>query len=230
MTVTRYRNVEIFRHGAWVTEDLWVDESRGVFINPMQRFYDASDWHSFATDREVDCAGLVAAPGFIDLQFNGAFGVDFSSPSLTVQQVLDVAHKVTSTGVTSFYPTVISCAKDEYVSILRTLRAAMAKQRKGQQPRGAKILGFHLEGPFFSHKRIGAHNPVHIKTPNVKRLGAQRVLEETYGDLAGVKLVTLAPELEGVELVIGELKEKGVLVSMGHCNAKFQDGKVGVGT
>ena len=229
MTVTRYKNLEVLQGGTRICTDLWVDDALGVFLDPMDRFYRASDWEDFTTDRVVDCAGLLAAPGFVDIQFNGAFGVDLSSPSLTVQQVLHVANLLTATGVTAFYPTVISCAKQEYEHILKTIRAAMETQQQQAPIVGAKLLGIHLEGPYFSKERIGAHNPVYIQHPDMQAMDAAEALKQTYGELEGVKLVTLAPELKGIDMVIRELRNRGILVSMGHCSAKFSDGKVGFG-
>lgn len=70
----------------------------------------------------IDCGGHILSAGFIDLQCNGAFGVDFSNPELTCEEIIKVASKLPQTGVTSFCPTIVSSAATTYASLMKTFR------------------------------------------------------------------------------------------------------------
>jgi N-acetylglucosamine-6-phosphate deacetylase len=117
-------------------------------------------------------------PGFVDLQINGAFGIDVGSDHEALQTL---ARELPKTGTTSFLPTLISSPIERYGSFLEALeRAAPAS--------GAKILGAHLEGPFLSPARKGAHDPKNLRPVD---LG---LLEELLGT-GLVRVMTIAPEL-----------------------------------
>jgi len=177
-----------------------------------------------------DCGGLTVAPGYIDIQLNGGWGVDFSSAPGDVKKVkFDEAEKVDGIdgvtkkllchGCTAIVATVISCAPEQYRASLPHLRNYMKDQRRLQAevPR-AWVLGLHLEGPFI--KIPGAHPLQHLWKPEKEiRLSS---IEETYGDLDDVKLVTLAPELKGAQNVIPELQKKNIVVAAGHSEANLE--------
>ena len=76
----------------------------------------------FAAKRVIDCAGGIIAPGYIDIQINGAFGVDFSDPALTKDQVFMVSRSLLQHGVTSFCPTIVSSADHIYQHAIDTVR------------------------------------------------------------------------------------------------------------
>ena len=106
----------------------------------------------YAANRVIDCKGLTLAPGFIDVQINGAFGVDFSNLATTEQDVDKVAKGLLAHGVTSFCPTLVTSTTEVYHEIVAKLRP-----RAGTVD-GAAVLGAHLEGPFMSEHKYGAHN------------------------------------------------------------------------
>lgn len=163
----------------------------------------------------MDVAGLLLAPGFIDLQLNGAFGHDFTADPTAIW---DVAARLPRYGVTAFLPTIIT-------SPLETVSAAQAVLRNGP-PRnfcGAAPLGLHLEGPFLNPARRGAHNPAHLRLPDTR-------LAADWSPERGVRLVTLAPELPNALKVIRILRERGVVVSAGHSMADYEQARAGVHT
>src|SRR5918992_6023735 len=117
-------------------------------------------------------------PGFVDLQVNGAFGVDVATePS----RVVELSQALLSTGTTAYLPTVISSPESLYEEVLPELGADGPTS-------GAEVLGVHLEGPFINLEKRGAHAAAHVAPPDSGLL--LRIL-----DLAPVRMITLAPEL-----------------------------------
>jgi N-acetylglucosamine-6-phosphate deacetylase len=146
-------------------------------------------------------------PGFVDLQVNGAFGVDVATEP---QRVAELSGALLSTGTTSYLPTVISSPESLYEAALPVLAAAT-----GGPPSGAEVLGVHLEGPFIDLDKRGAHAAAHVAPPDPGLLS--RLL-----DLAPVRLLTLAPELDGAEELTTLASRRGVAVSAGHSGARFE--------
>lgn len=158
----------------------------------------------------LDARGLLLAPGFIDLQCNGAFGYDLTQ---NPESVWRVATQLPQFGVTSFLPTIVS-------SPLSTVRLAQDIWHKGP-PRGfkgAQALGLHLEGPFLNPAKRGAHNPAYLRPPSVEDVA-------NWTPETGARLVTLAPELLGALDVIATLTERGVVVSAGHSMASYDQAR-----
>ena len=94
----------------------------------------------------------LAVPGFIDVQINGFDGVDFTTAEADDYQRM--AERLAATGITAFQPTLITLPPEDYVAALGELRAAHVTS--------ARILGMHLEGPFLSPVRCGAHDPANM--------------------------------------------------------------------
>ena len=119
-------------------------------------------------------------------------------------------------GVTAFCPTLITQSKFNYHQILPRL-----KKRKGSHIHGASILGSHLEGPFISQKKKGAHPIEHIQEVKLKSIAQ---IESVYGDLNNTCIITLAPELDD-GTVIRDLTNRGIKVSLGHSMANLEQGR-----
>jgi N-acetylglucosamine-6-phosphate deacetylase len=147
----------------------------------------------------------IAAPGFIDLQVNGFGGVDFLVADAAGYRRAGEA--LLETGVTGYLPTLITTPEDELVAAMREIPIVAE---------GAHILGIHLEGPFLSPRRLGAHPPSARRDPEPELL--ERLLA------AGpVRIMTIAPELPGAGALIDELHRRGVTVSCGHTNATAEE-------
>jgi N-acetylglucosamine-6-phosphate deacetylase len=101
--------------------DLWFQHGR--IIDPAKRFWEAASAGRFACDVEVDVEGRIVAPGFLDIQFNGAWGVDFSDPSITPSDIETVLLKLPTTGVTSLCPTLVSSNAHTYRAVLQQVRS-----------------------------------------------------------------------------------------------------------
>lgn len=154
----------------------------------------------------LDATGLLVAPGFIDLQCNGAMGVDITAEP---DRLWEVAAALPRWGVTAWLPTVVSSPSTARVRA----RAALAAGSEHPRP-CATPLGLHLEGPFLAPGRRGAHTRRHLALPSTAVVD-----DEGWSPDAGVALVTLAPELSGALEVVRELVARGVVVSAGHTAA-----------
>ena len=149
--------------------------------------------------------GLIC-PGFIDLQINGAFGIDVGPDEAGLREL---AARLPQTGTTAFLPTAISWPGERYEAFLEALQ-------KASSARGARILGAHIEGPFLSPERKGAHDPENLRPVD---LG---LLKDILG--AGpVSVMTVAPELEDAGKAAGLLRESGAVASIGHTNATYEE-------
>jgi N-acetylglucosamine-6-phosphate deacetylase len=143
----------------------------------------------------------VAVPGFVDLQVNGFGGVDL--PGADAAGYATAGAALLATGTTAFQPTFVSAPVEALVDALASMPAGGI---------GPRVLGAHLEGPFLSPLRLGAHAPEHRRDPDLALL--EQLLE------AGpVRQVTLAPELPGALGLIDALVERGITVSVGHTDA-----------
>lgn len=151
----------------------------------------------------------VAVPGFVDLQVNGFAGVDFLHTD--AEGFAGAGHALAETGVTSYLPTFITAAEEELVAALREMPGATD---------GARLLGAHLEGPFLSPARLGAHPATARRDPDAELLN--RLL-----DAGPVRLMTLAPELPGAHDLIQALLQRGVTVSFGHSDATAEEANAG---
>lgn len=144
----------------------------------------------------------LAVPGLIDVQVNGFAGIDFTTAS--PEDYDAVARAMAATGVTSFQPTLISLPEASYVAALEQLAAASTDH--------ARILGMHLEGPFLSPVRCGAHDPANMVDPDLAL--ALRLI-----DAGPVTHMTIAPELPGALGLIELLVSRQVTVGVGHSDA-----------
>jgi N-acetylglucosamine-6-phosphate deacetylase len=151
------------------------------------------------------------APGLIDLQVNGGFGVEVGDDSEAITQL---AERLPLTGVTTFLPTVITSSAAHYACVFKAFAAA-------RDATGARPLGLHLEGPFLSPRRAGAHQIDLIESAD----------EELFESLLagdGLKLMTLAPERPLATERIRRLKDRGVLVGLGHTDATYEQFVAGI--
>jgi len=158
---------------------------------------------------DVDCSDLVIAPGFIDLQCNGANGVDLTTEP---DRILDVAVELPRFGVTSFLPTVVTApASTRAAAIIEMSALAQQIEHTIDGRRAAKPLGLHLEGPMISRDHLGAHAGRYAADPSTLLTEI-----ETWASSGVVTLVTLAPELAHAIDVVERLVAAGIVVSAGH--------------
>jgi len=153
----------------------------------------------------------IVSPGFIDLQVNGAFGVEIGD---SAQAILHLAARLPATGVTAFLPTLVSSSAELYPRACQAFLASVGAP-------GALPLGLHLEGPFLSPRRLGAHRASAVAN-------APADLLDPFLAHGVLRLVTLAPEVEGNLDRIRRLRAHQVVVSLGHTNASYEEFERGI--
>lgn len=157
----------------------------------------------------IDLEGKIVAPGFIDIHTHGLYGHDSMDGQSAIEEIS--AH-LPRFGVIGFLPTAVASPHQKLLVFLKDVREAKRK--------GAKILGAHLESPYISMEKRGAQPPDSIRPVDMREV--EELIE------AGVKMVTIAPEVEGALQAIKRLKEAGVIVSLGHTNATWEEALQGI--
>jgi N-acetylglucosamine-6-phosphate deacetylase len=149
----------------------------------------------------------------IDLQVNGGFGVDFSSPDVTYVELQECCRAIAAGGTAAFLATLVSCPEDVYRRNLPLLVRLCGDDRLA-----GSVLGVHLEGPFLARDErvLGAHRYGHVRDADAALL--DRLIG--LGD-GRVRLITLAAEIPGAEALARRAVAHGVRVSIGH---SFYDG------
>ncbi len=159
---------------------------------------------------DVDARHYAVLPGLIDIHIHGGGGRDLMEG--TPEVVESVACHLLRYGVTGFLVTPLTAPWD---AIRATIESARRVRLEGSE--GAQVLGCHLEGPFINPKRAGAQPPEFIRPPSIQEL--QSALGALVDEL---RIITLAPELNGAEPLVRFLVERGVIVSIGHTDADYE--------
>lgn len=159
---------------------------------------------------EIDAGGNYVSPGFIDIHTHGGGGHDFMDG--TVEAYLGAVEKHAQHGTTSIVPTTLTSTMEELKNTF-----AVYKQAKALNKKGAALLGLHLEGPYFSMAQKGAQDPRYIKNP------VPQEYEEILGWSDDIVRWSAAPELEGAEEFGRRVKTRGILPSIAHSDAIYED-------
>lgn len=160
----------------------------------------------------VDCLPWLA-PGLVDLQVNGGWGLDLNTAPLCPDTVLQLTRKLQSQGVTSYCPTLITNSSEQIAEAASAIaKAAVRLNRDAAEG----IVGIHLEGPFLSPEDgpRGAHPRQHIASPDWEALSRWQDAADGL-----IRIITLSPEWPGSALFIARCCESGILVSIGHTAA-----------
>ena len=158
----------------------------------------------------IDCRGNYIAPGLLDMQIAGSGGFLFSAEP-TAEALKAITESIIKTGTTGFLIAIPTNSPDAYRKIIKTVKA---------NPHPA-VLGLHLEGPYISPARKGAHMKDYLKHPLKDELEAL-----IKGAEGAVRMMTVAPEICSGEIV-RLLNDHGVVVAAGHSNATFREAAEG---
>jgi N-acetylglucosamine-6-phosphate deacetylase len=167
-----------------------------------------------AVEPAAAAGDVYLSPGWIDIQVNGYLGVDYNDPHCTPEQIARSIHMLFSTGVTRFYPTVITGSPEDMRGALRNLARARDTLEEGEA-----MDGFHVEGPHISAEDgpRGAHPRRWVRPPDLDEY--HRWQEATGGR---VRIVTLAPDWPQAPRYIEAVTAEGVVAAIGHTNATAQ--------
>jgi N-acetylglucosamine-6-phosphate deacetylase len=156
----------------------------------------------------INAEGNFISPGFMDIQVNGGAGSDVLDA--TIDSLKNIAKFNIEHGTTSISPTLISASRSSIINVLNLLRPYV-----GNTTLGIRIIGAHVEGPFISPDQVGAHNPIYIRKPSTEEIDNLLACSDT------IKILTAAPEIEGVFDLSEKLSRKGTIISIGHSDATY---------
>lgn len=162
--------------------------------------------------RILDASGKFVCPGFIDIQVNGGKGasvVDESAEALNTLTRYHLEH-----GTTALAPTLVSSSLDRMFGVLELIREFQDRSH----PNTSKVIGAHLEGPYLSKERRGAHHP-----DRIREAARPDEWEQLLDYTDAISLVTAAPEVPGVPAFARALRRANIAVSMGHSNATYAE-------
>ncbi|CAH8461712.1 unnamed protein product [Schistosoma margrebowiei] len=207
--IIRFYNCYLVREEHLVKDDLWIRD--GIILDGLTIFFS----EKAMPDILIDVGGGIISPGLIDVQVNGAYGYDFSNPDQDIENACNqVAERLPQTGVTAFCPTIITSCQELYPKLIS------GYQKYVNKPNCSKVLGIHLEGPFISTDCAGMHQTDYIRGFGTNPI---KTISEIYGpNLDRVKMITIAPELEGASTAAAYLSSLGIVVSIGHTNCDYE--------
>ncbi|MBM7565086.1 N-acetylglucosamine-6-phosphate deacetylase [Paenibacillus sacheonensis] len=165
-----------------------------------------------AADTEIDGGGGLLIPGMIDVHIHGADGFDMMDG--TARSLEAVSAACARTGCTSFLATSVSSSAEDLFGMLDSVARFIGNEA------GARVAGVHIEGPYLNTKRKGMQNERYLRHPDLDEMKA---ILARAGSL--IRMVTLAPELPGGLEMVAYLKERGIVVSVAHSDATYEEAK-----
>lgn len=160
------------------------------------------------SSNSLDCHGLIAMPGFIDVHFHGSCGIDFMDAE--VKDYKTISESLYKEGITTYLATTLTSDTESLKKVCERV-----KEAKKDNP---SLYGIHFEGPYICVKYKGAQNEAFIRDPDIKEFDE---LNKVSGN--NVKYISMAPERNGALDFIKHVTNNGVVVSAGHTDATFDD-------
>ncbi|MGB8683815.1 MAG: N-acetylglucosamine-6-phosphate deacetylase [Candidatus Binatus sp.] len=171
-----------------------------------------------ALDSVSDAGDDYILPGFVDLQVNGSHGIDVMNASADALATL--SRHLAREGTVAWMPTAVTAPIEKIAQVHESIASALENSQRDDSAEAAAILGMHLEGPFISPHRLGAHPTLNLEP---RGDAFDRVLA-----MRALRLLTLAPELPGALDAIRRLAARNVVVSIGHTNATLDEANAGI--
>ena len=224
-------NSELILRNARVALPIGMTDGASVFIegDRVARIISKPEPDVHHTGPDHDLSGLTLFPGFIDVHIHGAVGVD--TMEATGDQLNRVSEFLASQGVTAWLPTLVPGAPENYQSAVHAIDQLMHQQNltpdeeqanraqfqsEASSQGGARALGVHYEGPFVNTAQCGALRAAYFRSfASASDLDSLTVPD----DKTAVRMMTLAPEIEGGLSLVKELNNRGWVVSIGHTRA-----------
>ncbi len=195
------KNAQIYQDGGWVKGSLQFDTVfKSINEGPSE----------IESDGIIDASDMYIIPGFIDIHTHGAINIDVNHLD-TTDEVDTLSKFYASHGTTSFLTSIMSDSIENTERVIKIVRDA-----KERGTSASNLLGIHLEGPFISEEYKGAMNEEYL-------IKADGNLLNKYIELSNnnIKYITVAPEVEGVNELIKEFKDK-IVFSLGHSCASYE--------
>jgi N-acetylglucosamine-6-phosphate deacetylase len=169
---------------------------------------------------ELNATEKTAVPGFIDIHIHGAGGRDVMEAN--GDALATVTRKVAEFGTTSLLATTVTAAPDDTIRATAGISLYITQQHAAKESR-AEVLGIHFEGPFISKARRGVHPVEWIQSPSEELL--KRFLQAAEGN---ARLITIAPEVLGAAPCIEAARKAGLVVSVGHTDANYEQTRLAI--
>jgi N-acetylglucosamine-6-phosphate deacetylase len=174
----------------------------------------------------VDVGDRLIVPGYVDVHVHGGGGghVNGETEAEVEEGLCRLGRFHAEHGTTSLVATTVSDTSQRLAVALRAIRRATGGADRPAGRGAAQVLGAHLEGPYLSPRRPGAHDPARLRPPDVREL--ESLLAAGDGT---VRLLTLAPELPGAQALIALATANGVRTSLGHTDADYETARAAIG-
>ncbi len=197
-----YKNANIFLNGKFKL-------GSAVINNGILEDFIFGKSAKMKADKIIDLKGKYFAPKFVDTHIHGAFGFGADGKA---EDLLNLSKALFKIGVGAFCPTLYPDAPSEMIKKLKSFAAVIGKEK------GARIIGFHLEGPFLSPEKPGV-----MKLKDIKAIDIN-LIEKLYAAAEGkIVSITAAPELKNFNKLAAWARKNKVMLQLGHTNATFQD-------
>ena len=204
----------IIKNGTIITPEQEIDD--GVVIVQGEKIIEVGkrgEVEEPLNAKIIDADSGYISPGLIDIHVNGANGADVSKVNNDTFSTM--GNFFAKYGVTSYVGTTITGAPADIVKALQFARRYLKESKID----GAELLGIHMEGPYISPEQSGAHPKEYLALPRPEHY--RQFLE--YSDV--LLKMTIAPELEGAEQLVKDLRERDIVVSAGHTNGIYSEMK-----
>ncbi|ODP29896.1 N-acetylglucosamine-6-phosphate deacetylase [Paenibacillus nuruki] len=206
MMYTILQNVELILPNK-ILSNVHVGIEKGTIVK-----IDAAPISAYEEYQQIDCKGQRLIPGMIDVHIHGANGFDMMDGR--EESIQEVSRTCASTGCTSFLATSVSSTIEDLLAMIHSVKRVVGHEV------GAKIAGIHLEGPYLNPIRKGMQNEKYLRHPDIEEM---KMIFKEADSL--IQMVTIAPELPGGMELISFLKEQGVIISIAHSDATYEEAK-----